>query len=866
MQEKFQGTIEAREDVVAFLIYQVIVDHIDLSTDGSLALVWFSFLDPETGELLPSELGLAIAILDNSTSSGGEWVIYLQSDANWMEILSSVPDEMMDAETKERYYPDEQPQQKGKAFSGYRLPWAAGRKVRVTGSIGHVFTYKTCPTSCLYAFDFSDGTMFPVHAAKAGRVKYAVWQYPDGNTKQANYLVLEDTSTSPTTYQIYFHLAQDSIPAKLRVIGAQVYQGQFIGNADDTGASSGHHLHFHVHTNSAIFWGNSVDIKFDDVDVNGGRPRTCAEARMFPDYGDECHKGDWYTSSNGDYNPPKGGIDEPKKDTVISKPVITIKGWGKDDTGISSMQLYWFKEDTWYPLGPSITKNSFSQEVDLCAYDVPLGPFLIGLQVIDQAGKVTKNLQGMRPLQMDYDCNPPPPECFPTSTQIAVYENEQFTGYCEVLDKGEYPSLDFLEHVKNDNIASIKLGKDVMALTYTETDFFGEREIFTEGDLDLTDNPIGLDAISSVVVRDLISSPVSPMQDVPKNQKGFPVTVADEVNLTWEKVADAEEYQSELTGPRSFQLASEWQTGTKWQIGRLAQGEYLWTVKARNILGEAQASLSFTVLPADVASSVAMEPLPATQGTTAIKLTWKVISGKDDLERFEVQYRQDGGEWEDWETSLSSESRQAIFMGKPGSHYDFRMRSIDLAGNIEPYPQKPEASVEISTCMGDDYEEGVRLDDEISGASPIDIGENQQHDLCAPGDVDWVIFPAQAGQELRLSTNGSKDANVATFIQLYESDGTTLLGEAYPGDERNTTEIAWIAPLDGFYYLRVQADDPALAGEDVTYTLRIDSVGDVNPIPIACSSLLLPALWLVIKRLLKSRTKISKHIDPELFE
>ena len=50
-------------------------------------------------------------------------------------------------------------------------------------------------------------------------------------------------------------------------------RGQFIGIADDTGVSSGNHLHFMVHTNPSSYWGTSVDITFEDVAINGGRPR-----------------------------------------------------------------------------------------------------------------------------------------------------------------------------------------------------------------------------------------------------------------------------------------------------------------------------------------------------------------------------------------------------------------------------------------------------------------------------------------------------------------------------------------------------------------------------------------------------------------
>ena len=85
--------------------------------------------------------------------------------------------------------------------------------------------------------------MFPISVAKAATVKRTIWEYPNGNTTNTNYILIEDTSTNPTTYQIYYHLAQDSIPEDLRTPGAPVYQGQFIENADDTGASTAHHLH-----------------------------------------------------------------------------------------------------------------------------------------------------------------------------------------------------------------------------------------------------------------------------------------------------------------------------------------------------------------------------------------------------------------------------------------------------------------------------------------------------------------------------------------------------------------------------------------------------------------------------------------------
>ncbi len=211
---------------MTFFIYRVFIDHVQFSADGQLALLWLGLTDPETGETVPSEVGLAIARQVTEENAKHRWKISLQADSDWVEQLNRVPENMLSADLRARYLPDHQAEPKDHpVYRGYKLPWPAGRKVRVTGSIGHVFTYKTCPSTCLYAFDFADGTMFPVVAAKAGYVKYAVWRYPNGYSEAGNYLVIEDPTTNPTTYQVYYHLAQDSIPPALRVRGARVYQG-----------------------------------------------------------------------------------------------------------------------------------------------------------------------------------------------------------------------------------------------------------------------------------------------------------------------------------------------------------------------------------------------------------------------------------------------------------------------------------------------------------------------------------------------------------------------------------------------------------------------------------------------------------------
>jgi murein DD-endopeptidase MepM/ murein hydrolase activator NlpD len=123
-----------------------------------------------------------------------------------------------------------------------------------------------------------------------------------------NSITLEDRSTETWTYQIYLHLAYNSIPIELKQVGVAVNQGQFIGNVDDTGYSTGHHVHFMVvakdtlyKTSSGYYFGRAEDITFRDVFINwdeatqGGRPRRTDEATT---YGGEGQN--YYISGNAE--------------------------------------------------------------------------------------------------------------------------------------------------------------------------------------------------------------------------------------------------------------------------------------------------------------------------------------------------------------------------------------------------------------------------------------------------------------------------------------------------------------------------------------------------------------------------------------
>jgi len=277
---------------------ELTLDNIQFNQMNTQALLWMTASDAETGEVLAREPQAIIALWNENTQ---QWELIFANEAGFEEALAA--SDFSGTEVAERfldYDPDASPS--GVTYGGYYLPWQAGLTKRLTWSVGHT----SCANNyCLYAFDFADGTMFQIAAAKAGYVYHFKDTCANGNENCTNSITIQDRTTTPYTYNIYLHIAQGSVPTNIRQIGTYVLRGQPIARADDTGYSSGDHLHFMVVEQSTLngcanyCWGKSVDITFRDVTINwdpvtrGGRPRLPEEAEW---YGGQGQK--YYTSGN----------------------------------------------------------------------------------------------------------------------------------------------------------------------------------------------------------------------------------------------------------------------------------------------------------------------------------------------------------------------------------------------------------------------------------------------------------------------------------------------------------------------------------------------------------------------------------------
>lgn len=626
LEGRLQQMAMAKSEILAFVLYETFIDHVIYSEDGVTALLWLGLREPDTGEVIETEPGLAIARVDSlqkSLDGTDNWDLTLQADMDWEEQFNSLPADLLTEDLLLRYA--QAPESEAKSttvFRGYKLPWAGGVANRITGSIGHFLIYKSCSeTSCRYAYDFSSrtattpATMFPLLASKGGTVFRWRDSQPNGDeASPGNYIVLKDESTNPVTYQLYLHLAYNTIPANLKYVGAPVLQGQFIGNADDTGASTGHHLHFHVHTNPLSYWGNSVDIRFDDVDTNDGTPRTCEEVDRFPNYGTQCHRAisgvrevNQYVSGNFGAFPPSGDLIMPGHGEVINGTSLLVGGWAKDDLGISKVQIMAQpKGGNWIEVGPALSGTTYMTEISLCDVNLPNGPIDLAVKIIDLEGNQITTVSNPKTIINNAPCAQlPTPACNPNDNQVALFTQKDYQGICRLYNVGDYGTADSLGTGMNDTVKSILVGNNVRALLYdrdssrwTSTINPSRTEAFEENDPNLLDNRVNLNMVSSMQVQARSTIPFTPtiapiFNDYSRNNDTNALNSSESYVIDY-AARGATEFRAELIGPKNLTLP--WTKEVGWSVGSLPPGDYKVTVWGRNSAGESSASKNFKVV------------------------------------------------------------------------------------------------------------------------------------------------------------------------------------------------------------------------------------------------------------------------------
>jgi hypothetical protein len=123
IERLIQQAVAKHNDVLAFLIFDVLAQIIGITSDGNWATAQLVFVDKQTSEVLPTEPGMALAQRDKNG-----WKVVLQADPEWNNWLDAVPVDLMTPEAKESWATRSVSRRSIgvlSTFSGYKLPWPA---------------------------------------------------------------------------------------------------------------------------------------------------------------------------------------------------------------------------------------------------------------------------------------------------------------------------------------------------------------------------------------------------------------------------------------------------------------------------------------------------------------------------------------------------------------------------------------------------------------------------------------------------------------------------------------------------------------------------------------------------------------------
>lgn len=87
-------------------------------------------------------------------------------------------------------------------------------------------------------------------------------------------------------------------------------------------------------------------------------------------------------------------------------------------------------------------------------------------------------------------------------------------------------------------------------------------------------------------------------------------------------------------------------------------------------------------------------------------------------------------------------------------------------------------------------------------------------------DEDWFNFLAVAGTKYLLQTSNLSSA-VDTVIQVYDSDGISVLASDDNGGGGKASRLLWQAPSSGSYFIRVQQANGSAFGCNATYQISV---------------------------------------------
>lgn len=119
----------------------------------------------------------------------------------------------------------------------------------------------------------------------------------------------------------------------------------------------------------------------------------------------------------------------------------------------------------------------------------------------------------------------------------------------------------------------------------------------------------------------------------------------------------------------------------------------------------------------------------------------------------------------------------------------------------------------------DDYESDNTLQEALDNNRTLIVGESQYHTIHVNGDVDWMMFNANAGSMYTIKTLYASTIYVDTNIKLYDTDGITKLAEDDDSGPYWYSKISYSFNSTGTYFIEVTD-----CNYDLDYNIIVEEV------------------------------------------
>jgi hypothetical protein len=179
--------------------------------------------------------------------------------------------------------------------------------------------------------------------------------------------------------------------------------------------------------------------------------------------------------------------------------------------------------------------------------------------------------------------------------------------------------------------------------------------------------------------------------------------------------------------------------------------------------------------------------------------------------------------YSDAEIRHLDESRLSIYhSGDGGQAWASLPTQVDQANNIASAQTTQLGEFDLRGPLACPADSAEPFNDEQYQAESLASGVSVANLFDIADDEDWFALDASQGITYTLTTS-NLGAGVDTVLELYDTDGVTLLASNDNDGGAPSSRLEWLAPAGGLYYVHVVPKPGSAIGCTASYELKMVS-------------------------------------------